>query len=185
MQVHHRQFRPWKPDTPLTRKLARLCEIRRSLVDDRTRVVLKLTSLLKSFYPLALDLLMGDVTCERTLEWLKRRPSHQKLKRARSGSLRRFLQKHGYRNQDQIDGIIERVRDANTLTNDAAFVDPSALYVEALVAQTGQLNKHIAEFQQQIRLVMSKHEDTVSRGRIPRRAPCPERPPSSRSAETC
>ncbi|MDP6718480.1 MAG: hypothetical protein QGF59_07530 [Pirellulaceae bacterium] len=54
---------------------------------------------------------------------------------------------------------------------------PSGLCVEALVAQMEQLNKHITEYQQQIRLVMSKHEDTVSRGRIPRRAAPPEQPP--------
>jgi transposase len=49
------------PDTELTRKLAGLVENRRDLVDERTRLVNQLHSLLKTYYPL-MEVLFDDLT---------------------------------------------------------------------------------------------------------------------------
>jgi transposase len=160
LSAHHAQFKPLQPDSPLTRKLARLCEIRRALIDDRTRLVLKLTSLLKSFYPLALNLL-GDLNSVRTLALLQRWPTPQQLQRTHPHSLRRFLQQHGYRNEEQIEQLVNKIRSAKTLTDDSAIIDPAGLYVQTLVQQLQQLALHVADFEQQIRLAMSQHEDAA------------------------
>ena len=159
LRMHHEQFKPWIPDEPKTRELGRLCELRRSLVDERTRLVLKLTSLLKSYYPLPLNLLMGELTSERTLALLKRWPTHQQLCRAHPGSLRRFLQKHGYRNEEQINGILERIRGSVPLTDDNAINEPAALYAQALVEQIRVLNKQIGRFEEQIQSLLAQHDD--------------------------
>lgn len=161
LMVHLDQLKALKPNDALTRKLDRLCGIRRSLVDDRTRYVLRLTSLLKCYYPIALELLMGEITCDRTLELIKRWPTHKQLKRAHPGSLRRFLQKHGYRNEVQIDGIVDRVKSSTELTGDAAINDPSASYAVSLVEQIALLKKQIEQFDQHIREVMAEHEDAA------------------------
>ena len=48
-------LKPWQPDNEETRLLARLCRTRRQLVDERTRLTLKLISNLKAYFPLVLQ----------------------------------------------------------------------------------------------------------------------------------
>ncbi len=56
LKLHAEQLRPWKPDTEATRKLARYTEIRRKIVDERTRLTLQLGSTLKQYFPLMTEL---------------------------------------------------------------------------------------------------------------------------------
>jgi transposase len=50
--LHHREhLRAWRPDDEQTRTLRSLVEHRRRLVDDRTRISNRLTSLLKGYFP--------------------------------------------------------------------------------------------------------------------------------------
>ena len=60
--VRHRPqcFRAWKPDDADTRSLKLLTENRRQLVNQKTAFTNQLTSLLKSYYPQALEL-AGDL----------------------------------------------------------------------------------------------------------------------------
>ena len=57
VRLHRDKFMALEPDTELTRKLAGLVENRRHLVNERTRLVNQLHSALKTYFPLALDLL--------------------------------------------------------------------------------------------------------------------------------
>lgn len=49
LRFHQAKLRPLEPDTELTRKLSGLVENRRDLVDERTRLVNQLHSLLKTY----------------------------------------------------------------------------------------------------------------------------------------
>lgn len=55
VRTHRAQLRPWQPDTVTARKLALLCEHRRKLVNRGGAVTNRLTSLLKQYFPQALD----------------------------------------------------------------------------------------------------------------------------------
>src|SRR5580700_3959034 len=59
VRFHRDKLHALEPDTELTRKLGGLTENRRRLVDERTRLVNQLHSLLKTYYPLAETLLDG------------------------------------------------------------------------------------------------------------------------------
>lgn len=53
---HHREhLRAWRPDDEQTRTLRYLVEHRRRLVDDRTRISNRMTSLLKCYFPQVLE----------------------------------------------------------------------------------------------------------------------------------
>ena len=52
---HSDKLRPWIPDSEPTRKLQALCEQRRKLVNRRVALVNRITSLLKQYFPQALD----------------------------------------------------------------------------------------------------------------------------------
>ena len=55
LRAHRAQLRPWVPDTVEARRLQLLCEHRRKLVNHRVALTNRLTSLLKQYFPQALD----------------------------------------------------------------------------------------------------------------------------------
>ena len=55
VRTHRTQLRPWRPDTVTARQLRLLCEHRRKLVNLRGGRTNRLTSLLKQYFPQALD----------------------------------------------------------------------------------------------------------------------------------
>ena len=55
LRLHRNRLRAWLPDTVETRRLQLLAEYRRKLVNDRIRHTNRTTSLLKMYFPKALD----------------------------------------------------------------------------------------------------------------------------------
>src|ERR1039458_210068 len=64
VRKHRDKLRPLQLADAATRMLAALVELRRDLVDRRTQVVLQLESLLKSYFPQALELVGNDLRSE-------------------------------------------------------------------------------------------------------------------------
>ncbi len=62
VRLHWEKLKALEPDTVETRTLAGLVETRRNLVDERTRLVEQLHSVLKTYYPLAEALLGKQMT---------------------------------------------------------------------------------------------------------------------------
>src|ERR1700761_4562145 len=73
VRLHPSKLRPVEPDTELTRTLAALVEDRRTLVDNRTGLVNRLHSLLKTYYPL-MEVLFSDLTAPVAADFLLRWP---------------------------------------------------------------------------------------------------------------
>jgi len=159
LQHHHQQLRRWQPDTIQTRRIAELCELRRKLVEARKRLVLQLGSSLKLYFPLVLTLAGGTLYHELVLDLLRRWPTLRQLKRVHPKTLRTFLAEHGQRNAERQTAFIHAVRSAVPLTNDQALIEPRALYVQTLVGQIKDLNRAIAEFEDQLRQAVAAHPD--------------------------
>lgn len=154
---HHLQMRPWIQDDELTRTLAMCCENRRKLVDDKKRTVQRLQCLLKSFFPVALELLSERIGTKLGQDFLVRWSSLTSLKRARPEHILRFLREHNCRSTVKNEERIETIRKAVPLTKDQAIVEPSAMMARSLALQLRQLDKSIAEFDKQIESLMDKH----------------------------
>ena len=159
LEGHWRQLRPWQPDDPMTRQIAELTELRRKLVEERKRVVLQLRSSLKLYFPLILTLSRRELHHDLILDLLRRWPTLQELKGVHPKTLRTFLKEHGLAHTDQQTLFINTVRDAAPLTRDQALIRPRAQYVQALVPQVRQLNRSIAEFDQQLQTLLAQHPD--------------------------
>ena len=159
---HHReQLRPWQPDTPETRRLAHLAELRRKLVDERKRLALKLRSTLKLYFPLVLTLWGQALTSDLVLALLCRWPSLSELKRPHPKTLRTFFARHGVRQPDRQTEWINAIRSAMPLTRDAALIQPHALYVQTLVEQIAGLSAAIARFDEELQQAAAAHPDEV------------------------
>src|SRR5437016_6009066 len=79
VRLHRDKLRALEPDTELTRKLAGLCANRRHLVDERSRMVEKLHSVLKTYYPLAESLMGAQLTTPMGADFLTRWPDLETL----------------------------------------------------------------------------------------------------------
>ena len=158
VRLHHHRLKPWQPDDPETRKLDRLCQLRRRLVEDRKQLGQKLLAALKMYFPMAIELAAGRMHAPLLLALLKRWPSLTELRRAHPRTLRTFFARF-YRDADRLEQILQRVRQAAPLTTDRAIIEPHALMVPVFAAQIECLNDSITQFDKRIAEISRRHED--------------------------
>jgi transposase len=165
----------WQPDDENTRLLAQLSQQRRKVVDGQTKLRQQLRALLKSYFPVVLELFGKDHQLPLLLSMLGRWPDPRTLRRADRRLIRRLLSEHTIGNEEQQDAIIDRIRSAQLLCSDEALITPSAMAVKLLASQIQQSRKTIQEFDTKIAEVMKKHPDahlfTSLRGAGPALAP--------------
>ena len=149
----------WQPDDEDTRLLAQLSEQRRKIVDGQTKLRQQLTALLKSYFPVVLELFGGDHQLNLLLSMLGRWPDPRKLRSADRRLIRHVLSEHTIRNTEKQDEIILRIRSAQLLSRDDALITPSAMAVKLLANQIQEVRKTIKEFDAKITEVMSRHPD--------------------------
>ena len=167
LQNHQQKLRAWRPENEETRKLAYLSELRRKLVDERKSLGLRLTAILKLYFPLALALFDKGSTSEFLLDLLKRWPSLEELKRAHPKALREFFAQHRVRDEDRQTNWFNAIRAATPLTKNKALIESHALYVQSLVRQIAELNRAVTEFDDQLRRCVAQHPDEVLFRAIP------------------
>ena len=158
VRTHRAQLRPWRPDTVTARKLQLLCEHRRKLVNLRGGLTNRLTSLLKQYFPQALDW-VGALDSRQACDFLRRWPTLAAVQRARPATIRRFYQQHNCRLATVIARRLDQIATAQPLTTDPAIVDTFALAVQSYATQLRPLLEAIAVFDTQIAAVFATHPD--------------------------
>ncbi len=112
-------------------------------------MTLQLNSTLKHFFPQLIELCPNRLPLMIAL--LLRWPTLALLKRVHPKTLRVFLRQNGLRSDEQQTEFIQSVRAAVSLTDDAAVIEPNALYAPLLARQIQELSRTIAEqFEKQI-----------------------------------
>ena len=159
LQHHRDQLRVWEPDSPETRRLAHLAELRRRLVDERKSVTLRLGSILKLYFPLIITLFGKTLHGDLVLDLLRRWPTLAELKRPHPKTLREFFAEHAIRHEERQTELIDAIRSATPLTRDAALIEPHALFVQSLVRQLEELNRAIAQFDEELQRAVARHPD--------------------------
>ena len=156
---HRDKLRPFQPQDTATRKLAALVELRRDLVDRRTQALNQLTSLLKSYYPQALELAGKDLSSALALDFLTRWPDLLTLKTARPAALKTFYYRHSVRSAELVVQRLALIQQAEVLTTDEAVLEPARLQLQALVDQLQVFRKHIARLEKQIDSLFRTHAE--------------------------
>jgi transposase len=141
-----------------TAKLSALVELRRDIVDQQTRVILKLKSLLKTYYPQALQL-VGDLQTGLAIAFLKRWPDLIALKAAKAGTIKRFFYQHRIRSAKLVDKRLELIAQAVALTTNPARVSVAILHLRQLLEQLEVFGKHIARIEVEIKQTFATHSD--------------------------
>lgn len=131
---HPERFEPLKAQSVEMRKLMALVEHRYKVLCDQRRMVNRLGHALKRYYPQVLEWFRRHNTavfCDFVARW----PTLQQVKRARSNRLKRFFEEHNVRFVDLIEARIRAIKEAVSLTEDEAVVEPHRLQVEVLIEQ--------------------------------------------------
>ncbi len=156
--THPEKFPPLNPPSPAMRALGSLTEQRRHLVDDKVGVSNRLCSTLKQYYPLVLELFEDHGTVLFS-HFLQRWPSLAQLKRARPATLEKFFYSHNVRRSTLSQRRYELISQAVPLTEDPAIIEPSRLYVLALIDQLNVLLVAIKRFDSEIEALANALED--------------------------
>jgi transposase len=171
VSLHHQQLHPWQPDDALTRKLALLCEKRRSAVDARTALSNQLKSELKQFYPLALTILDNDLTTSLAADFLLQWPNFEALKKAPAQKLRKFFYGHHSRSAPKLQLRLERIQAAQALTRDSAIIEAGTLSVQMWAQQLKALAPYLARYEKAIAQLFENHPDSPLFNNLPGAGP--------------
>ena len=157
LRTHRDQLKPLMVDTPVLRELAALVAIRRSAVDQRTRTLNQLTSLLKTYYPQALVLAGEDLATPLARAFLRRFPELLCVQKARAQTMRVFYQAHNVRSLERIQERMTVIAQARALIADRALIEPAILEMTMLVDLLEVQTDHIAKLQTRIGEVFQTH----------------------------
>ena len=158
LRKHPGRFRPWVADDVATRQLALLNEHRRHLVDDRTALTNRLTSLLKGYFPEALRW-AGDLRKPLAWDFLAQFPRLECAQQASRLAVLKVYRAHTRRSPEQIEELWEQIRTARPLTTDRAILASSGLMTEILVEQLRVLGAGIERLEQHIGNLFAVHPD--------------------------
>jgi len=157
LRERHQQLKALHPDDEPTRRLAHLCQARRQLVDEATRLKIQLQSLLKVFFPLLLEL--GRADSGLVLEVLRRWPDPRQFRRLHPNTLANLFRRHGIRNQETIVERTARIRSAPLITKDAPLIEALGYRVTALGGQLKPLLESIDKLERAIDEAFAEHPD--------------------------
>jgi transposase len=160
LRLHPARLRPLEPDTELTRKLAGLVENRRGLVDERTRLVNQLHSLLKTYFPLA-EVLFENLTLPVAAHFLLKWPDLGAAQKAGAPALRKFFYGHNCRSDKTLKERLQAIEKALPLTKDPALIEPAVLKAQALAGMLAVLHQSIDEIEATIQKTTDAHPDAA------------------------
>ncbi|MEO6593149.1 MAG: IS110 family transposase [Planctomycetota bacterium] len=149
MLRYPQRFKPLRPQSTTMRRLSYLVEQRRHLVDDKKRIVNRLCSALKQYYPQTLDWFDHRDTlvfCDFITRW----PTLAQVQRARKATLESFFKEHNVRFADVIQKRLNAIKAATALTGDDAVILTHQLFACALVEQLRAALHAISRFDDEI-----------------------------------
>lgn len=156
---HRTRLKAWQPDDERTRSITILGEARRNAVNERTRLSNRLKSLLKCFFPQALQLVGEDLHTVMACKFLAKWPTLQDVKRAKEETIRDFYCAHNMRRKDVLDKRLELINEAKPLTDDKAVIETSVITVGMLANQLLGLTKAIGEYDRKLEELFPGHPD--------------------------
>ncbi len=165
---HSEHLREFLLEDAATRQLVLLTEHRRGIVNEQTALSNQLTSALKCYYPLALELFAEDIVAPIALTFLKRWPNLATVQKAKASTLRAFFYAQNSRSEEKIQQRLAAITAAKPLTEDPAIIGPMELLVQTLLTRLIAVQKSIAAYDQRIAQVFATHTQAKVFASFPR-----------------
>jgi transposase len=154
------RFRTWAPGDAQTRTLQLLTEGRRKLVEDMTARTNQLTSVLKTYYPQALEW-AGNLGSEQACAFFEKWPTLVELQKSRPFRIRQFYEKYGRPSREALNERVDQIQKAQPLISDGPVVMANVMMVQALVTQIRPIRLAIEKYDHEIERVFQQHPDRV------------------------
>jgi len=144
------------------RLMEELCNDLRQMVDDRTQIINRLTSCLKTYYPQALTL-FSRLDSQVSVAFLRAFPEPAKLTSLSQKRFRAFLEKHQYTHPERAEQIYALATSAAP-SADSVITRSSRMRLLALLDQLTTLQAHIRAYEQQIHEIFQElpESDNIS-----------------------
>ncbi len=155
---HRDKLNRLQPQSAEMRALSQLVEDRRTLVNDKVRLLNRLTSALKNYYPQPLEWVSEKDTA-LFCDFLERWPTLKAAQLARRSTLERFLREHHVRDAEVIDQRLQAIKSATPLTTDEGIIMPKVLLVQALLSQLRAARQAVESFDKAIADRAHSHPD--------------------------
>ncbi len=159
LRQHRDQLRLWTPGNPQDRHLQLLSENRRKLVRLQVDLRNRLRSILRDYYPLALEVAGTDLASPMACAFLLKWPDLATLQRAQADTIRKFYYAQGSRRSDVIEKRLEKIKAAKPVSTEAALIEPSVLYMRSLAEQLKTLEQSLTEIEQALMTAYQTHAD--------------------------
>lgn len=159
LRTHRDKLSAWQPQSATMRKLQALVEQRRDAVNMLTALSHKLTSLLKSYFPEALELIGDTRTTPLAVAFLRRWPTLAQLQHSRWPAIAKFYREHGAGRTSALERRRALIRQAEPLTADPAVLEPSQMHLTLLLDQIDPLRAAIARYDDAIAETFASHPD--------------------------
>ena len=157
---HAAKLRPLETQDAQTLQLTGLVELRRDTVDRRTQVLNQLTSLLRHYYPQALEL-VGDLDTELAVNFLSRWPDLLALKATKPSAVKHFYYAHHLRRPEVLKARLKFIHSAVALTTEPARVRVAVLQLRGLLDQLRAFRKHVALLDTEIKTTFAAHPEAA------------------------
>ncbi|MFY9925688.1 MAG: transposase [Opitutaceae bacterium] len=154
---HREKLQRWRMDGAPTRELSGLVLARRHAVDRRTQLSSQLRTVLKGYFPQALELIGDELERPLALDFLQRWPDLASVQKVRPATLRSFYNLHTVRRPQLIEKRIELIRLARPLVQDTAIIAPAVMQVQMFVDMLRAQQKHIERFETRIDEAFAAH----------------------------
>src|SRR5688572_11841848 len=149
---HPEKLSVLRPQSPAMRKLEKLVEQRRMLVDEVRRTTNRMGAALKEYFPQVLEWFKDKDTfvfCDFVTRW----PTLKQAQRARKARLCAFFHEHNVRYAHIVEQRVQSIMAASPLTTDPAVIEPNRLLLVSLAQQLRVLLQSVERFDAEIATV--------------------------------
>lgn len=155
---HGDKLKPVELDLPETRKIQKLVEHRRLLVQEKIRTTNRITSSLKEYYPQVLDW-FDEIDTVMFCDFMNKWPNLKKVKKARENALESFYYQHNVRIKAAIDRRIKLIQSSTALTDDPVVIQTNQFFTLILVKMLREIISSIKLIDMEIASQFEQHED--------------------------
>lgn len=151
----------------LTRELGLLVRYRRDLVDQRSALANRLKTILKEYFPLALELLQDDTTTALAADFVLKFPTLRALQATPKHRVRQFFKGHGCRLTEGLEARLDRVASAVAVTEEAAWNNPHSFAAGAVADQLKVVSGRLAQIAERIGILADQHPNQALAQSLP------------------
>jgi len=154
-------------EDPLTVELAQLVSYRRDLVNQRSALANQLKSMLKLYYPLALDLLQDDTTTALAANFVLKFPTLRAVQEIALHQVRKFFVGQGCRLTEGMQERLARVAASVAVSKEASWNNPNSFMACALAEQLKVVVARVEALEEQIQIVAQQHPNQALAQSLP------------------